>query len=68
MNHHPMYADLVKESEKQEIFFEKVYTITDLSNKIIENFRGHSDSSKNRKQDNKEIEQRFEKMIEDLTK
>jgi hypothetical protein len=63
-----MYADLVKESEKQEIFFEKVYTITDLSNKIIENFRGHSDSSKNRKQDNKEIEQRFEKMIEDLTK
>jgi|SaaInlStandDraft_5_1057022.scaffolds.fasta_scaffold39717_2 hypothetical protein len=68
--HHPMYADLVKESEKQEIFFEKIFTITDLSNRIIEDFRGHSnsksDSSKNQKQNIEKIEQRFHKMIEEL--
>ena len=63
--HHPMYADLVKESEKQEIFFEKIFT-----NRIIEDFRGHSnsksDSSKNQKQNIEKIEQRFHKMIEEL--
>ena len=65
--HHPMYVDLVKRTERQEVFFEQIYTITDLSNRIIEDFGEHSDS-KNQKQDIKEIKQHLDNMIKGLTK
>lgn len=65
--HHPLYVDLIKKTERHEIFFEKIYTITDLSNRIIEGFKTHPDS-KHQKQDIKEIKQHFENMIKGLTK
>ena len=65
--HHPLYADLIKKTERHEIFFEQIYTITDLSNRITEDFREQSDS-KNQKQYIKEIKQQFDKMVEVLTK
>ena len=60
--HHPMYADLVKKTERQEIFFEQIYSITDLSNRIIDDFKEQSDFE-NQKQDIKEIKQRFKKIM-----
>ena len=68
--HHPMYADLVKESEKQEIFFEKVYTITDLSNRIIEDFERQSNSklcfSDEGKKDRELLIQQYDKLMKEI--
>jgi hypothetical protein len=63
--HHPLYADLVKRTERQEIFFEQIYNITDLSNRIIEDFREQS-SYKNQKQDIQEICQQFKKIMSEI--
>lgn len=68
--HHPMYVDLVKESEKQEIFFEKVYTITDLSNRIIQDLKEHANSKLHSfnegKKDMDLILQQYDKLMKEV--